>query len=226
MTPTSPRTGFGGLHVRPPVAFPGQRIGLLGGSFNPPHQGHLRISLHALKKLRLDRVWWIVTPGNPLKENNNLASLEERMAAARRLARHPRIEITGFEEALPSRYTAATIAFLTRRFAGTRFVWLMGADNLVSIHRWNAWTEIYARVPIAVLDRPGWRLRGLSSKAAGRYRQGFVGEDRANALPRRRPPAWTFITLPLSPQSSTEIRRRRAAKGRDGAEAGGAAKPG
>lgn len=194
------------------MAYPGERIGLLGGSFNPPHDGHLRISLYALKRLGLARVWWLVTPGNPLKDNGNLATLDERMAAARALARHPRIVITGFEAALPSRYTAATIAFLRRRFPATRFVWLMGADNLVSIHRWNAWTEIYGRLPIAVLDRPGWRLRGLSSKAAIRFRQGFVAEERAISLARRRPPAWTFLTLPLSAHSSTEIRRRAAAR--------------
>ncbi|HRD76093.1 MAG TPA: nicotinate-nucleotide adenylyltransferase [Hyphomicrobiaceae bacterium] len=211
--------GFGSMRVRPPLTGPGQRIGLLGGSFNPPHDGHRQISVTALKRLGLDAVWWIVTPGNPLKSTGELATLASRMAEARGRVRHARIKVTDFEAGLPSAYTAATLAFLKRRHPGVCFVWLMGADNLVSIHRWRNWETIFRSMPIAVLDRPGWRLKGLVSKAARRFRAGFVPEAGAQRLASTRAPAWTFISLPLSPLSSTEIRRQRRTflKARSGA---------
>lgn len=200
--------GFGCIAARPPLAFAGQRIGLLGGSFNPAHEGHRRISLAALARLGLDQVWWIVSPGNPLKAHGELRPLAERKMQARRVAHHPRLVVTGFEAELHSPYTAATLEFLTRRRRGVRFVWLMGADNLVQLPQWQHWQDIFAMMPIAVLDRPGWHLRGMASLAACRYRRARLPQWRARSLARMRPPAWTFLTLPLSPLSSTALRRQ------------------
>lgn len=202
---------FGSVRVRMPPAFPGERVGLLGGSFNPAHEGHLRLSQFALKRLGLSRVWWLVSPGNPLKQHDELQNQAHRMTLARRVASDRRIVITGFEAALPTPYTAATLAFLKARHPATRFVWLMGADSLVSFDRWRHWRTIFETMPIAVIDRPGWRLRGLSSKAAARFADRFVPEDCAALLSDRRPPSWTFLTVPLSPQSSTALRARAKA---------------
>ena len=138
--------------ARPPQAAHGMRIGLLGGSFNPPHEAHRAISLEALRRLGLDRVWWLVTPANPLKDSSALPSLKTRIEAAQKVARHPRIDVTGFSGG--SVYTADLLAVLARRFPGVRFVWLMGADNLSLFHRWRDFEDIFARVPIAVFDRP------------------------------------------------------------------------
>jgi nicotinate-nucleotide adenylyltransferase len=159
-------TSFGSVRVRTPLALPGMRIGLMGGSFNPAHEGHLAVAETALKRLGLDRVWWIVSPGNPLKSHAGLAPLADRLAAARRLTgSDPRIEVTGFEAALGSPYTAVTVGFLVRRHPGVRFVWIMGADNLAGLDRWQAWREIARMVPLAVVDRPDWRMKSIASMA-------------------------------------------------------------
>ena len=198
---------FGSIGVHPPLSAPGQRIGLLGGSFNPAHEGHVEISQYALKRLRLDQVWWLVSPGNPLKSHAGLDGTGQRLQAARGMAaRDRRIAVTGFEAELPSAFTASTLAFLRRRHPATKFVWLMGADCLVSFHRWRDWRGILDSMPVAVIDRPGWRLRGLSSKAAARYRGHMLPETRAGLLASRTAPAWTFLTAPLSPLSSTALR--------------------
>jgi nicotinate-nucleotide adenylyltransferase len=193
------------------------RIGLLGGSFNPAHEAHREISLTALKRLGLDRVWWLVTPGNPLKDPSKLASLESRVEAARKMARHPRIEVTGF--AGGSAYTIDLLTELKRRFPGVNFVWLMGADNLAQFHRWRAWEEIFAAMPLAVLDRPGLRLKARASKAAQRFALYQVDESDAGGLARLDPPAWTVLCHRLSGLSSTELRakkaRKKKAKGKD-----------
>jgi nicotinate-nucleotide adenylyltransferase len=204
-------TALGSIKARPPLVFPGQRIGLLGGSFNPPHIGHRLISELTLKRLGLDRIWWIVTPGNPLKAHGELAPLPERLAAGRALARDRRIVVTDFEARLPTAFTAATLSFLKIRFPEGRFVWIMGADNLANFHRWRHWRDIFRLMPIAVIDRPGWRRRSLASKAAAAFRTGYVPEVRAARLAQFRPPAWTLLTGPLSSLSSTEL---RAAGGR------------
>jgi len=200
---------FGALAARPPHAEPGQRIGLLGGSFNPPHAAHLLISRIALSRLALDRVWWIVTPGNPLKTSAGLPPLEHRLRQCRALARDARIVVTGFEQGLDTAFTAATLAFLRRRNRGVRFVWLMGADCLAEFHRWRLWREIFATLPIAVVDRPGWRLKALAAPAARAFATARVPESRANLLAGTPPPAWTLLTGPLSPLSSTAIRAAR-----------------
>nr|WP_281413532.1 nicotinate-nucleotide adenylyltransferase [Microvirga antarctica] len=192
-----------------PRAARGMRIGLYGGSFNPAHDGHRLVSLLALKRLDLDRIWWIVTPGNPLKETGELASLEERVAEARTRSIHPRIDVTAFEADIGARYTVDTLAFLKRRCPGVDFVWIMGADNLASFHRWRGWREIAAMMPIAVIDRPGWTLKATHSRAAAALTGARIEESEAAALPMLRPPAWTFLHGPRSTASSTALRRLR-----------------
>jgi nicotinate-nucleotide adenylyltransferase len=194
--------------VRLPMAGPGLRIGLYGGSFNPPHAGHLHVSLLAMKRLRLDRIWWIVTPGNPLKSLGELASTEARAAAASELADHPRIDVTTFEEAIGSRYTIDTLRYLTGRCPGARFVWIMGADNLATFHRWRGWREMARLMPMAVVDRPGWTLKATRSRAAVALRTWRIPECEAPALADRNPPAWVFLHGPRSFLSSTELRLR------------------
>lgn len=185
----------------------GQRIGLFGGSFNPPHEGHLLVAETALRRLKLDRVWWLVTPGNPLKETAGLPSQEERMTACRRLIGHdPRIVVTGIEAGIGTRYTQETIAFLKNRAPGVRFVWLMGSDNLASFHRWQKWRDIAAMVPMAVIDRPGTTLRAVASPAARALAASRLGEREASTLAAREAPAWVFLHGRRSDLSSTRLR--------------------
>lgn len=192
----------GGLIRLPPTAA-GLRIGLYGGSFDPPHAGHRHVAMAALRRLGLDRVWWIVGPGNPLKDTTRLPTVAERLAATRSLAGHPRMVVTGFEAELGARYTVDTLRFLTRRCPRVRFVYILGADSFANLHRWRAWREITSLVPLAVVDRPGWTLRALRSPAARTlplFRvapQTLAGSD---------PPAWTFLTGPRSNLSSTALR--------------------
>lgn len=204
---------FGSIRAKPPLVGPGQRVGLLGGSFNPPHAAHRLITHIALRRLQLDAVWWVVTPGNPLKSHDELAPLAERMQLCREMADgDARIRITAFEADLASAYTAATLSFLKLRFADVRFVWLMGADNLATFHRWQEWQTIAEMMPIAVVDRPDWRLKSMAGRAAKRLARAFVPESRALLLPLMEPPAWTFLTGPLSDLSSTAIRAARRSK--------------
>jgi len=192
------------------MAAPAMRIGLLGGSFNPPHEAHREISLTALRRLGLDQVWWLVSPANPLKDAAKLPSLEARVEAARNMARHPRIEVTGFTGG--SAYTIDVLTELKRRFPAVSFVWLMGADNLAEFHRWRAWEKIFALQPIAVLDRPGYRLKARASRAAQRFAPYQVDETDAGGLAGLVPPAWTILTHPLSGLSSTALRAKTATK--------------
>jgi len=205
MRPSS-SAGFGRVKARPPYAAPGQTIGLLGGSFNPPHAAHRMISEAALKRLGLDKVWWMVTPGNPLKERSDLAPLAERLVQCREVAKNPHIVITDFETDLQSPYTASTLAFLKSRNPLVRYVWIMGADNLASFDRWQRWREIFTMVPVVIVDRPGWRMKALASKAARAFAGARVPETEAAHLARRPAPAWTFLTGPLSHLSSTALR--------------------
>ena len=183
------------------------RIGLVGGTFNPPHQAHLLISLIALKRLELDRVWWLVTPGNPLKNNALLPSVAARMSAAESLARHPRIDVTGVESALHTRYTYETLAWLVRRCPGVRFVWLMGADNLAGFHRWNRWKALFRLIPVAVMDRPGATFSAVRGRAALAFSSRRLPESAAPRLALKRPPAWVFLHGTRSSLSSTALRR-------------------
>ncbi|MBM6595441.1 nicotinate-nucleotide adenylyltransferase [Microvirga pudoricolor] len=202
------RLGPSGLVCLPRFAS-GMRIGLYGGSFNPAHAGHRHVSLMALRRLGLDRVWWIVTPGNPLKDTGELAPTAARVEEARQIARHPAIDVTAFEEEIGARYTVDTLAYLKRRCPGVRFVWIMGADNLAGFNRWRGWRSIARMMPMAVVDRPGWTLRAVHSRAAINLAQDRIPESEARSLAGLAPPAWVFLHGPRSFLSSTAIRHLR-----------------
>ncbi len=204
------------LRNRGPVVLPhhapGMRIGLFGGTFDPPHAAHRAACLLAMRRLDLDRVWWLVTPGNPLKDTRGLAPLSERLVAARRLAHHPRIDITDLEANLGTPYTYATIKYLVRRCPDVRFVWIMGADNLRSFHRWQRWRDIARLVPIAVVDRLGPSLYSAASAAGQALARARIAETAAKTLPERTPPAWIYLHGLKSPLSSTALRAARASR--------------
>ncbi len=189
-----------------------RRIGLLGGSFNPAHAGHLHISLFALKLLNLDEIWWLVSPQNPLKPRLGMAPFRARLKAARAAVRHPRIKVSGIEELLGTRYTADTVAVLKRRFPRHRFVWLMGADNLAQIPSWQRWAKIFTELSIAVFDRPSYSFKALAGKAARRYAPFRVRQHRAKRIGELRPPAWVFLRIPLHKASASAIRARRGGR--------------
>lgn len=185
----------------------GMTVGLFGGSFNPPHPGHVLVSEIALRRLQLDQLWWMVTPGNPLKDHSELARLEERVKQSRAIAPDPRIKVTAFEAAHGLHYTARTLDFVRLRNPGVRFVWIMGADNLKGFHRWQNWRGIAETFPIAVIDRPGSTLSYLSAPMAKVYARARIDEDHAAKLAFLDAPAWTFIHGPRSSLSSSAIRK-------------------
>jgi nicotinate-nucleotide adenylyltransferase len=195
--------------IRLPPHARGLRIGLFGGTFDPPHAAHRAACLLAMHRLDLDRIWWMVTPGNPLKDTRGLAPLEARLAAARALANHPRIVVTGVEAQMRSRYTYDTVRTLIARCSGVQFVWIMGADNLRSFHRWQKWRNIAHIVPIAVVDRVGPSLYATGGAAAQALLRFRIPEEAAKSLPRRRPPVWVFLHGLKSPLSSTALRALR-----------------
>ena len=182
------------------------RIGLLGGSFNPPHAAHRAISLFALKRLKLDRVWWLLTPGNPLKDHDGLHALAERAEAAREMAGDPRIDVSCLEAVIGTRYTVDTIAHLRRRVYSVRCVWIMGDDNLAQFHRWKDWRRIASEVPLAVIDRPPQSFRALAAPAAQALARYRLPENQAASLPDQRLPAWVFLTGMKLTLSSTGLR--------------------
>ena len=184
------------------------RVGLLGGSFNPAHRGHRHISLIALSRLRLDCVWWLVSPQNPLKPAAGMAPLAERVAGARRLTGHPRIRICTAEARIGTRRTADTLARLLPMFPRHRFVWLMGADNLAEVSGWYRWRNIFEALPVAVFDRPDYSAVALGSRAANRYRQSRITAAGAHTLADRTPPAWTFVWAPRDATAARDIRDR------------------
>lgn len=192
-----------------PHAEAGNRIGIFGGSFNPPHSGHRLVAITAMKRLKLDQVWWLVTPGNPLKETTDLAPLEMRIHLTSAMADHPRMTVTAHEVVLGTPYTAETLRKICDKRPDLDFVWVMGADNLANFHRWQSWRGIMERVPVAVVDRPQASMAVLSAPMAQTYRNARIDEIDAAMLPRLKAPAWTFLHTPLDNSSSTELRQQR-----------------
>jgi nicotinate-nucleotide adenylyltransferase len=187
------------------------RVGLLGGSFNPAHDGHRHVAETALALLGLDQVWLLVSPQNPLKPAAGMAPLAQRLASAQAVAGgDPRIRAAALETALGTRYTVDTLAKLATRFPNVRFVWLMGADNLVQIARWARWTRIFRAVPVAILARSPYSQKALAARAARRLARFRVPDRAARALWGRRPPAWVYLHTRVHPASATAIRARRA----------------
>ncbi len=197
-------------YLRMPRVERGMQVGLFGGSFNPPHAGHALVAEIAMRRLALDQLWWIVTPGNPLKSTRELSPLAERIALSEKIAEDPRIKVTAFEASYHVRYTADTLALVKRRNPGTDFVWVMGADNLAGFHHWQRWHQIALTFPIAVIDRPGSTLSFLSSVMAKTFDYARVDEGDAPRLARMQAPAWTFIHGPRSSLSSTALRKAAA----------------
>lgn len=190
-----------------PQARSGMCIGLLGGSFDPAHEGHALISREALRRFGLDEVWWLVSPGNPLKSRGP-APLARRMAQARSVMKHPRIRVTDIETRLGTRFTYATLNALIGEYPGVRFVWLMGADNLASFHKWDRWRDILRIVPVGVMARPGQRISARISPAARQFRRYRLRGREAARLCVMDPPCWCFVNVPMSDLSSTVIRAR------------------
>ena len=186
-----------------PIATRGMTIGLLGGSFDPAHEGHVHITREALKRMGLDQVWWLVTPGNPLKARQP-APMADRIARAKAVMQHPRVKITALEAQLGTRATADTIDRLRKLYPGVTFVWLMGADNLVQFHRWERWRDILRSVGVGVLARPGAGVAARMSVAARAFRVDRVA--RGETLRGHKPPVWAFVNLPMNDASSSEIR--------------------
>lgn len=185
----------------------GARIGLLGGTFNPAHEGHLHLSREALKRLSLDHVWWLVTPGNPLKNTDALPSVIDRVKGAERVATHPRILVTGIEERLGTCYTVDTLAALQKAAPDVRFVWLMGADNMAGLDGWKSWQDIMHCLPVAVFDRPGYSIKALKSVAARKFAQARLPISQAGSLASDEPPAWVFVPCARDSTSATAIRQ-------------------
>ncbi|MHA3976509.1 nicotinate-nucleotide adenylyltransferase [Halovulum sp. GXIMD14794] len=192
-----------------PKSAPGMKVGLLGGSFDPPHLGHVHITRRALRRFDLDQVWWLVSPGNPLKADAP-ASMARRIAAARTLVGHPRVQVTDIEARLGTRFTADTLRKLVGLYPGVNFVWLMGADNLASFHKWEHWRDIMEQIPIGVLARPGEQVRAGLSPAAQVYARHRLRKEDAPGLALAPPPAWVLLSGPMVEASSTALRKSGA----------------
>ncbi|MFC2968825.1 nicotinate-nucleotide adenylyltransferase [Acidimangrovimonas pyrenivorans] len=204
-----------------PIAMPGQVIGLLGGSFDPAHSGHAHVTREAIKRFGLDRVWWLVSPGNPLKAEGP-APMADRLARARAVMDDPRVTITDLEARLGTRYTAETLERLMALYPGVRFVWLMGADNLAQFHRWQRWRWIIEHVPIGVIARPGSGIAARLSKTADRYAWARLPPSAGRRLGCQPAPAWCFVNVPMVAQSSSAIRARGDWRGgQSGGQSGG-----
>jgi nicotinate-nucleotide adenylyltransferase len=187
-------------------SFKGQTIGLLGGSFNPAHAGHKMITVFALKRLRLNTIWWLVSTQNPLKSKTGMKPLIDRLNTARSVANHPKVSVKPIEFQFNTLYTADTISTLKKRYRQTKFVWIMGADNLAQFTEWKDWNKIATMVPIAVFNRPGYSQKALSSRMARRYSGRRISECKSVLLAKLTPPRWLFVHTLLNPISSTRIR--------------------
>jgi nicotinate-nucleotide adenylyltransferase len=191
-----------------PIKTPGARIGLLGGSFNPAHDGHRHISLIALRRLGLDQVWWLVSPQNPLKSSDEMAPFEDRLAQAGNMADHPKLHVSDIEQKLGTTYSVDTIAELQSRNPDVNFVWLMGGDNLAMFHKWHRWQDIMTGLPVCVMARPGYLREASTSPAARRFASSKISDLDAKFLPSLEAPAWALLQERLHPQSATQIRRQ------------------
>jgi len=187
-----------------------RRIGLLGGSFNPAHDGHRYISIEALKRLGLDEVWWLVSPQNPLKSESGMAPFAQRLEYARQIVRHPRIRVSAIEAEMGTRYTANTLESLVQRYPAAKFVWLMGADNLVQISAWRDWSKIFRTVSIAVFARDSYDSKALSARAASCFRFAQLPASTAGRLADAAPPAWLFLRIRPHPATETDLRQAGA----------------
>ncbi|OLL53263.1 nicotinate-nucleotide adenylyltransferase [Bartonella henselae] len=186
-------------------------VGLFGGSFNPPHEGHLLVAKTAIRRLRLNQLWWMVTPGNPLKDCTHLPPLEKRMRLSLELIDDPKIRVTGFEQAIGSKVSVETISHILAHYQRVHFVWIMGADSLATIHHWYRWRDIISMLPIAIIDRPLVHMSALSSSMAHIYRSFRLDERESIRLPFMKPPAWIYLHGALSFQSSTNLRLKENA---------------
>lgn len=196
--------------VRPPPFAPGMRIGLFGGTFDPPHAAHVHVSATALRRLGLDRIWWIVTPGNPLKQHGGLTPLDDRIAQARALNRDPRVVVTDIEARIGTRYAVDTVRWLTRRCPGVHFVWVMGADILGELHRWRHWRAMTNMIPLAIVDRPGAGFAAAASPAGHALARWRILESDAPRLAEIGAPAFVMLHGKRLDLSSTMLRKRRA----------------
>ena len=190
-----------------PLATKGLRIGLLGGSFDPPHSGHMHISKWAIKEFSLDRIWWLVSPGNPLKKDAP-ADLDRRLSACNKLVNHPKVIVTDLERVFNTRYTAQTLTSLKSQYRGVRFVWLMGADNLAEFHKWDRWQDIMHMLPVGVMARPNQQLAANCSPAARIFRESRLSVQSSTALPFKEAPSWSLLTGPMDDESSSKIRAK------------------
>ncbi|MDA8741881.1 nicotinate-nucleotide adenylyltransferase [Amylibacter sp.] len=190
-----------------PLATKGLRIGLLGGSFDPPHSGHMHISKWAIKEFSLDRIWWLVSPGNPLKKDAP-ADLDRRLSACNKLVNHPKVIVTDLERVFNTRYTAQTLTTLKSQYRGVRFVWLMGADNLAEFHKWDRWQDIMHMLPVGVMARPNQQLAANCSPAARIFRESRLSAQSSTALPFKEAPSWSLLTGPMDDESSSKIRAK------------------
>ncbi|MBX7147152.1 MAG: nicotinate (nicotinamide) nucleotide adenylyltransferase [Alphaproteobacteria bacterium] len=182
------------------------KIGLLGGSFNPPHEGHYQISLQALKRLGLHQLWWIINPQNPLKSNQHMISFQKRLILARKMINHPKIKILDLEYKNKIFYTIDTLRFLKKRYTHHSFVWLIGADNLIQINEWKNWQQLFSMIPIIVFDRPLYSLKASASKAASRYAKFRIPERKVKKIFNEPLPIWAYLHNPLNNISATFIR--------------------
>ena len=199
----------------PPTA-KGMRIGLYGGSFNPAHCGHVAVAREALRRLHLHQLWWLISPQNPLKVEKP-AAMDERLAALRALARHPQFHFLTFEQEQRLNYSYQTVRAVLKRNQGVRFVWIMGADSFAGLDHWRRWRWIVGRIALAVFDRPGYRYQALHSRAGHFLQNRKFNEAHASRLLDVWPPAWSYLSFPLSPLSSSQL--RAAARGTSAAKA-------
>ncbi len=190
-----------------PFGVPGLNVGLLGGSFDPPHEGHVIITKQAIKVFNLSKLWWLISPRNPIKKITP-SEINKRLIACKKIITHPSVTITDIEKKLKSNFTAQTLFKIKRLYPGIKFVWLMGADNLVNFHHWENWDWIMKNVPIGVLARPGEQIKAGLSPAATRFRKFRIPREKSLLLPYLKPPVWTLIIGPMKAISSTNIREK------------------